>query len=39
MLEYVKVKYEDTWLKSDEMSDEMFEDLRRFAKEAEVMKG
>ena len=39
MVKYVKAKYGDTWLEEDEMSDEMFEDLCRFAKEAEVMKG
>ena len=39
MVEYVKAKYGDTWLESDEMSDEMFEDLCRFAKQAKVIKG
>ncbi|PWA92282.1 hypothetical protein CTI12_AA081980 [Artemisia annua] len=38
MVEYVKVKYGYSWLESDEMSDEMFEDLCRFAKEEEVSK-
>ncbi|PWA87771.1 hypothetical protein CTI12_AA125900 [Artemisia annua] len=38
MVEYVKAKYGDTWLESDVMSDEMYEDLCRFAKEAEVIK-
>lgn len=39
MVPYVKAKYGDYWLQRDEMSDEMFEDLSRFAKEAEVMNG
>ena len=39
MVEYVKAKYGDSWLESDELSDEMFEDLCRFAKEEEVIKG
>ncbi|PWA44951.1 hypothetical protein CTI12_AA521570 [Artemisia annua] len=38
MIEYVKEKYGYSWLESDEMSDEMFEDLCRFAKEEEVIK-
>ncbi|PWA59600.1 hypothetical protein CTI12_AA390290 [Artemisia annua] len=38
MVEYVKAKYGYSWLESDEMSDEMFEDLCRFAKEEEVSK-
>ncbi|PWA65570.1 hypothetical protein CTI12_AA334860 [Artemisia annua] len=38
MVEYVKAKYGDTRLESDVMSDEMYEDLCRFAKEAEVIK-
>ncbi|PWA98660.1 hypothetical protein CTI12_AA001450 [Artemisia annua] len=38
MVEYVKAKYGYSWLESDEMSDEMFEDLCRFAKEEEVIK-
>ncbi|PWA52411.1 hypothetical protein CTI12_AA414120 [Artemisia annua] len=37
-VEYVKAKYGYSWLESDEMSDEMFEDLCRFAKEEEVIK-
>ncbi|PWA55017.1 hypothetical protein CTI12_AA431000 [Artemisia annua] len=37
MVEYVKAKYGYSWLESDEMSDEMFEDLS-FAKEEEVIK-
>ena len=39
MVAYVKARYGGTWLESDEMSDEMYEDLWRFAKEVEVMKG
>jgi hypothetical protein len=39
MVDYVKTKYGNTWLESDEMPDEMYEDLCRFAKETEVMKG
>ncbi|PWA39752.1 hypothetical protein CTI12_AA569080 [Artemisia annua] len=39
MVEYVKAKYGYSWLESDEMSDEMFEDLCRFVKEEEVIKG
>ncbi|PWA65894.1 hypothetical protein CTI12_AA148670 [Artemisia annua] len=39
MVMYVKTKYCYSWLESDEMSDEMFEDLCRFAKEEEVIKG
>ncbi|PWA37679.1 hypothetical protein CTI12_AA589100 [Artemisia annua] len=39
MVEYVKAKYGYSWLESDEMSDEMFEDLCRFAKKEEVIKG
>ncbi|PWA46104.1 hypothetical protein CTI12_AA437920 [Artemisia annua] len=39
MVEYVKATYGYSWLESDEMSDEMFEDLCRFAKEEEVSKG
>ncbi|PWA77877.1 hypothetical protein CTI12_AA220240 [Artemisia annua] len=38
MVEYVKAKYGYSWLESDEMSDEMFKDLCRFAKEEEVIK-
>ncbi|PWA86803.1 hypothetical protein CTI12_AA135980 [Artemisia annua] len=38
MAEYVKAKYGDSWLESNAMSDEMFEDLCRFAKEEEVIK-
>jgi hypothetical protein len=38
MVEYVKAKYGDSWLESDEMSDKMFEDLCRFAKEAKIIK-
>ncbi|PWA66742.1 hypothetical protein CTI12_AA324870 [Artemisia annua] len=38
MVEYVKAKYGYSWLESDETSDEMFEDLCRFAKEEEVIK-
>ncbi|PWA36739.1 hypothetical protein CTI12_AA596970 [Artemisia annua] len=38
MVEYVKAKYGYSWLESDEMSNEMFEDLCRFAKEEEVIK-
>ncbi|PWA43127.1 hypothetical protein CTI12_AA537210 [Artemisia annua] len=38
MVEYVKAKYGYSWLESDEMSDEMFENLCRFAKEEEMIK-
>ncbi|PWA34186.1 hypothetical protein CTI12_AA621470 [Artemisia annua] len=38
IIEYVKAKYGYSWLESDEISDEMFEDLCRFAKEEEVIK-